>query len=156
LTPAMRKVTNLCHFLPSCRDGKWLCRCKQHDLFAANTYQFYVRFPALRESNCAVSVCVCPENAVNALYTGWGILSAMGGDNNCSDPCACGWEGVICVQLVQPAVAPGSCTQYMPTVIGLWVPNVSMPPRSMNFAYWPTWTTRCYKLSPELSRIDIW
>ncbi|KAH8971048.1 hypothetical protein BDL97_02G122500 [Sphagnum fallax] len=59
------------------------------------------------------------ENAVNALYTGWGIISAMGGDNNCSDPCACGWEGVICVQLVQPAVAPGSCTHYMPAVIGL-------------------------------------
>ncbi|KAH8971018.1 hypothetical protein BDL97_02G121200 [Sphagnum fallax] len=59
------------------------------------------------------------ENAVNALYTGWGILSAMGGDNNCSDPCFCGWEGVICVKLVQPAVAPGSCTQYMTSVIGL-------------------------------------
>ncbi|KAH8971067.1 hypothetical protein BDL97_02G123200 [Sphagnum fallax] len=62
---------------------------------------------------------IAEENAVNALYTGWGILSAMGGDNNCSDPCGCGWEGVICVQLVQPAVAPGSCTLYMPTVIGL-------------------------------------
>ncbi|KAH8971069.1 hypothetical protein BDL97_02G123200 [Sphagnum fallax] len=64
---------------------------------------------------------IAEENAVNALYTGWGILSAMGGDNNCSDPCGCGWEGVICVQLVQPAVAPGSCTLYMPTVIGLTI-----------------------------------
>ncbi|CAK9218047.1 unnamed protein product [Sphagnum troendelagicum] len=56
------------------------------------------------------------ENAVNALYTRWGILSAMGGDK-CSDPCFCGWEGVICVKLVQPAVEPGSC--YMYSVIGL-------------------------------------
>ncbi|KAH8970993.1 hypothetical protein BDL97_02G119300 [Sphagnum fallax] len=59
------------------------------------------------------------ENAVNALYTGWGILSAMGGDNKCSDPCACGWEGVICVQLVQPAVADTDCNLYKPSVIGL-------------------------------------
>ncbi|CAK9218046.1 unnamed protein product [Sphagnum troendelagicum] len=59
------------------------------------------------------------DNAVNALYTGWGILSAMGGDNNCSNPCSCGWEGVICVQFVQPAVAPGSCTLYTTRVIGL-------------------------------------
>jgi len=34
------------HFLPSCRDAKWLCRCKQHDVFAANTYQVFVRFPS--------------------------------------------------------------------------------------------------------------
>ncbi|KAH8971013.1 hypothetical protein BDL97_02G120800 [Sphagnum fallax] len=59
------------------------------------------------------------DNAVNALYTGWGILSAMGGDNNCSNPCSCGWEGVICVQFVQPAVAPGSCTLYTTRVIAL-------------------------------------
>ncbi|CAK9216013.1 unnamed protein product [Sphagnum troendelagicum] len=59
------------------------------------------------------------ENAVNALYTGWRILSAMGGDNNCLDPCACGWEGVICVQLVQPAVGPGTCSLYFTGVIGL-------------------------------------
>jgi hypothetical protein len=144
----MQKVTNLCHFLPSCWDAKWLCRCKQHGLFAANTYHFFVRFPSFRESNCAVSVCACAENAVTALYTGWGILSKIGGDK-CSDPCLCGWEGVICVKLVQPAVAPGSCTMYMNRVIGLWVPNVSMPPKSMNFAYWPTWTTRRYKLSPR-------
>ncbi|KAH9571961.1 hypothetical protein CY35_02G121200 [Sphagnum magellanicum] len=58
------------------------------------------------------------ENAVKALYTGWGILSAIGGDK-CSDPCVCGWEGVICVKLVQPAVAPDSCTTYMNRVIGL-------------------------------------
>ncbi|CAK9218045.1 unnamed protein product [Sphagnum troendelagicum] len=92
------KVTNSCHFLRSCRDGKWLCRCKQHDLFAANTYQFFVKFPSLRESNCAVSVCACAENALKALYTGWGILSTMGG---MLDPCLPGWEGVICVDLVQ-------------------------------------------------------
>ncbi len=138
---ALQKVTNLCHFLPSCRDGKWLCRCKQHDLFAANTYQFFVKFPSLRESNCAVSVCASAENAVKALYTGWGILSAMGG-KNCSDPCSCGWEGVICVTLSQTVVESGSCYAY--SVIGLWVPNVSMPPMSMNFASWPTWTTRSY------------
>ncbi|KAH9571959.1 hypothetical protein CY35_02G121000 [Sphagnum magellanicum] len=58
------------------------------------------------------------ENAVKALYTGWGILSAMGG-HECSDPCACGWEGVVCVMSVQPAVTPGSCTVYMNGVIGL-------------------------------------
>ncbi|KAH8971061.1 hypothetical protein BDL97_02G122900 [Sphagnum fallax] len=54
-------------------------------------------------------------NAVAALYTGWGILSAMGGDG-CSDPCACGWEGVICLYLDQPKVELGSC--YM-ELIGL-------------------------------------
>jgi hypothetical protein len=139
----MQKVTNLCHFLPSCRDGKWLFRCKQHDLFAANTYQFFVKFPSLRES---ISVCACAANAVTALYTRWGILSAMGGDK-CSDPCYCGWEGVVCVKtLVQPAVAPDNCSVYDNTLIGLWVPNVFMPPMSMNFAYLPTWTTRSYKL----------
>ncbi|KAH8971042.1 hypothetical protein BDL97_02G122000 [Sphagnum fallax] len=57
------------------------------------------------------------EKAVNALYTGWGILSAMGGDE-CSDPCFCAWEGVICLKL-PAAVGPGSCTVYMNTVIGL-------------------------------------
>ncbi|CAM6043448.1 unnamed protein product [Sphagnum compactum] len=51
-------------------------------------------------------------NAVTALYTGWGILSAMGGDE-CPDPsCLCGWEGVICVTWVLPAVAPAYCTVY--------------------------------------------
>ncbi|KAH8971059.1 hypothetical protein BDL97_02G122700 [Sphagnum fallax] len=55
-------------------------------------------------------------NAVAALYTGWGILSAMGGDA-CSDPCACGWEGVICLNLDQPAVVLGYCYEY--SVIGL-------------------------------------
>ncbi|CAN5966343.1 unnamed protein product [Sphagnum jensenii] len=55
-------------------------------------------------------------NAVVALYTGWGILSAMGGDG-CSDPCACGWEGVVCLYLDQPKVELGSC--YMYSVIGL-------------------------------------
>ncbi|CAK9871532.1 unnamed protein product [Sphagnum jensenii] len=55
-------------------------------------------------------------NAVAALYTGWGILSAMEGKEG-SDPCTSGWEGVICVQ--QPAVAPGYCTEYIPSVIGL-------------------------------------
>ncbi|CAK9218041.1 unnamed protein product [Sphagnum troendelagicum] len=59
------------------------------------------------------------ENAVNALYTGWDILSAMGGDKNCSDPCSCGWEGVICVKLEQPPVPPGSCTVYTTMLIGL-------------------------------------
>jgi hypothetical protein len=54
-------------------------------------------------------------NALRALYTGWGILSAMGGDQ-CPDPCGCLWEGVICVDLVLPEVAP--CTLYM-TTIGL-------------------------------------
>ncbi|KAH9571927.1 hypothetical protein CY35_02G119400 [Sphagnum magellanicum] len=114
--PALQKVTDLCHFLPSCRDGKWLCRCKQHDLFAANTYQFFVKFPSLRESNCAVSVCACAVNALKALYTGWGILRAMG-EKECPDPCVCGWEGVICVELVQPAGQPGLCFTY--SVIGL-------------------------------------
>ncbi|KAH9571952.1 hypothetical protein CY35_02G120500 [Sphagnum magellanicum] len=56
------------------------------------------------------------ENAVKALYTGWGILSAMGGDE-CSDPCYCRWEGVICIQLVQSAVEPRS--RYLYRVIGL-------------------------------------
>jgi hypothetical protein len=143
----MQKVTNLCHFLPSCRDAKWLCRCKQHDLFAANTYQFFVRFPSLRESNCAVSVCACAANAVAALYNEWGILSAMGGDR-CADPCDCGWEGIICVKVEQP-VKESNCTAYGTGIIGLWVPNVSMAPMSMNFAHWPTWTTRSYKLSPR-------
>ncbi|KAH8970998.1 hypothetical protein BDL97_02G119700 [Sphagnum fallax] len=55
-------------------------------------------------------------NAVAALYTGWGILSAMEGKEG-SDPCHSGWEGVICVDLVQPAVEPGFC--YMYRVIGL-------------------------------------
>ncbi|KAH8971038.1 hypothetical protein BDL97_02G121800 [Sphagnum fallax] len=55
-------------------------------------------------------------NALNALYTGWGILSAMGGKED-SDPCTSGWEGVICVNLVQLAVEPGSC--YTFSVIGL-------------------------------------
>ncbi|CAM6007977.1 unnamed protein product [Sphagnum balticum] len=58
------------------------------------------------------------ENAVKALYTGWGILSAMGA-KECSDPCICGWEGVICVQLVQPAVASGSCNIAYMELIGL-------------------------------------
>jgi hypothetical protein len=141
----MIKSRNLyiCHFLPSCRDDKWLCRCKQHDLFPTNTYQFFVKFPSLRES---ISVCACAANAIKALYTGWGILSATRGDE-CSDLCSCAWEGVICVKLVPPAVAPGSCsTVYRNSVIGLWVPNVFMPPMSMNFAYLPTWTTRSYKL----------
>ncbi|CAK9268839.1 unnamed protein product [Sphagnum jensenii] len=59
------------------------------------------------------------EYAVNALYTGLGILSPNGGADGCSSPCACGWEGVICVQFFQPAVAPGSCTLYTTSVIGL-------------------------------------
>ncbi|CAK9268847.1 unnamed protein product [Sphagnum jensenii] len=53
-------------------------------------------------------------NALSTLYTGWGILSTMGG---MSDPCLPGWEGVICVDLVQFAVEPGFC--YMYRVIGL-------------------------------------
>jgi hypothetical protein len=65
------------------------------------------------------SASAAEENAVNALYTGWGILSAMGGDKNCSDPCSCGWEGVICVMLEQPPGAPGSCTVYTTMLIGL-------------------------------------
>jgi hypothetical protein len=52
----MQKVTNLCHFLPSCRDAKWLCRCKQHDAFAANTYQFFVRFPS---QGVLCNICLC-------------------------------------------------------------------------------------------------
>ncbi|KAH8970997.1 hypothetical protein BDL97_02G119600 [Sphagnum fallax] len=55
-------------------------------------------------------------NAVAALYTGWGILSAMGGDG-CSDPCACEWVGVICLNLDQPEVVLGHC--YESSVIGL-------------------------------------
>jgi hypothetical protein len=55
-------------------------------------------------------------NAVKALYTGWGILSAMGG-KECSDPCACGWEGVVCVELTQPEEGIDIC--YMYSVIGL-------------------------------------
>jgi len=70
----------------------------------------------LGESNCAVSVCASAENALKALYSGWGILSAMGGREE-FDPCTFGWEGVICVQLVQPAVEAGSC--YFYNVIGL-------------------------------------
>jgi hypothetical protein len=137
----MQKVTNLCHFLPSYRDGKWLCRCMQHNLFPANRYPFFVKFPSLTES---ISVCACAANAVKALSTGWGILPAVG-RHKCPDPCACGWEGLICVQLVQREVGPDSCNiTHMHTVIGLWVPNVSMPPMSMNFAYWPTWTTRSH------------
>jgi hypothetical protein len=114
----MIKSRNLyiCHFLPSCRDDKWLCRCKQHDLFPTNTYQFFVKFPSLRES---ISVCACAANAIKALYTGWGILSATRGDE-CSDLCSCAWEGVICTKLVQRAVADGSCTDvYTNSVIGL-------------------------------------
>ncbi|CAM6007923.1 unnamed protein product [Sphagnum balticum] len=57
-------------------------------------------------------------NAVKALYTGWGILSAMGGDE-CSDPCFCGWGGVICAKFVQHAVAGGPCTLYTNRLIGL-------------------------------------
>ncbi|KAH8971005.1 hypothetical protein BDL97_02G120100 [Sphagnum fallax] len=56
------------------------------------------------------------ENALNALYTGWGILSTMGGDNNCSDPCICGWEGVVCIQFGCGAEDAGFCTSV---VIGL-------------------------------------
>jgi hypothetical protein len=114
----MIKSRNLyiCHFLPSCRDDKWLCRCKQHDLFPANTYQFFVKFPSLRES---ISVCACAANAIKALYTGWGILSATRGDE-CSDLCSCAWEGVICVKLVPPAVATGPCTTvYTTALLGL-------------------------------------
>ncbi|CAM6068457.1 unnamed protein product [Sphagnum tenellum] len=55
-------------------------------------------------------------NAVAALYTGWGILSAMEG-KEASDPCTSGWEGVICLNLDQPKVELGSC--YMYSVIGL-------------------------------------
>ncbi|CAK9871530.1 unnamed protein product [Sphagnum jensenii] len=55
-------------------------------------------------------------NAVAALYTGWGILSAMEGKEG-SDPCTSGWEGVICLDLDQPEVELGSC--YMYSVIGL-------------------------------------
>ncbi|KAH8971027.1 hypothetical protein BDL97_02G121500 [Sphagnum fallax] len=53
-------------------------------------------------------------NALRALYTGWGILSTMGGNE---DPCSSGWEGVICVKSVQPAVEPGYCSWY--SVLGL-------------------------------------
>ncbi|KAH8971045.1 hypothetical protein BDL97_02G122300 [Sphagnum fallax] len=56
-------------------------------------------------------------NAVAALYTGWGIFSAMGGKDGGKDPCTSGWEGVICVNLWQPGVEPGSCYTYR--VIGL-------------------------------------
>ncbi|CAM6007975.1 unnamed protein product [Sphagnum balticum] len=84
--------------------------------FADGAGAFFVNFPSLRESNCAVSVFACAPNAVYALYTGWGILSAMGGKEG-FDPCIFGWEGVICVQLVQPTLEAGSCYPY--SVIGL-------------------------------------
>jgi len=70
----------------------------------------------LRESNCAVSVCASAENALKALYTGWGILSAMG-EKEEFDPCTYGWEGVICAMLMHVAVEAGSCNMY--SVIGL-------------------------------------
>ncbi|CAM6007965.1 unnamed protein product [Sphagnum balticum] len=81
--------------------------------------------PSMAPSSCygeKLATSDAEANAVYALYTGWGILSAMGGKeggDECPDPCRCGREGVICVKLVQPAVAPGSCTMYMNRVIGL-------------------------------------
>jgi hypothetical protein len=56
-------------------------------------------------------------NAVEALYTGWGILSAMRGTEECLDPCYCGWEGVICVTLEELPGEFDSCSMY--SVIGL-------------------------------------
>ncbi|KAH8971063.1 hypothetical protein BDL97_02G123100 [Sphagnum fallax] len=53
-------------------------------------------------------------NALRALYTGWGILSTMGGNE---DPCSSGWEGVTCGMSVQPAGEPGYCSWY--GVLGL-------------------------------------
>jgi hypothetical protein len=64
-------------------------------------------------SEIIVATSDAEENALKALYTGWGILSTMG---EMLDPCLPGWEGVICVDLVQ-FVEPGFC--YMYRVIGL-------------------------------------
>ncbi|CAM6007976.1 unnamed protein product [Sphagnum balticum] len=88
-------------------------------MFVSNVLSQTELAPASAPSSCSeinIGTSGAEETAVKALYTVWGILSAMGGDE-CPDPCFCGWEGVICVKLMQPAVAPGSC--YMYSVIGL-------------------------------------
>jgi hypothetical protein len=70
-------------------------------------------------TNITLGISDAEANAVKALYTGWGIFSATRG-GECSDPCSCAWEGVICIKLVQPAVATGPCTTvYTTALLGL-------------------------------------
>jgi hypothetical protein len=124
MTLAMQKLANLCHFLPSCRGAKWLCRCKQHDVFAANTDQFFVRFPS---QGVFCNICLCLRSKCSK-----GPLHRIGHNAKISmlRPLPL-WIARCHLQstIVQPA-APGSCPYvYVQIVTGLWVPNVSMPPK---------------------------